>query len=193
MAIWGVSLLVLVVVVGLIAHAVIGGGASSTPQQRGTYTTPANGATRDGLACTSSEGTVEHYHAYLAIYANGQQVQVTPGAGIVDNAANPCLYPLHVHPGDDNIVHIESPTQTTYTLGQFFDIWGQPISKTQAMSYKADASHQLVYEVIDTTGHATTYTGDPWNIQLAPHETIYVLYNSPTVQPKAFTGWLSGE
>ena len=32
----------------------------------------------------------------------------------------------------DGVIHVESPSQRGYTLGQFFDIWGQPLSATQA-------------------------------------------------------------
>ncbi len=42
-----------------------------------------------------------------------------------------CFYWLHVHT-TDGIVHIESPSKTQgFTLGQFFDIWGVPLSSTQ--------------------------------------------------------------
>lgn len=196
-AVWGASLLILVIVIALIAHAVIGSGGTSTKTSvisgTGTYTTPANGATRDGMSCLTSEGTAEHIHMYLAIYVNGQQVQVPPNTGVASNGS--CLYPLHVHsdPGDENIIHEESPSADTYTLGAFFDIWGQPLSKTQVMGYNADATHQLQFVTFDGTGHKTVVTGNPLSIQFSEHETIYILYNSPNVTPKPFTAFLPGE
>lgn len=30
------------------------------------------------------------------------------------------------------IIHVESPVQWTYTLGNFFDVWGQPLGPGQA-------------------------------------------------------------
>ncbi len=66
-----------------------------------------------------------------------------------------CLYPLHVHDGEPNIIHIESPIQKTYTLGNFFDIWGQPLSATQVMGNKTDSTHKLVFEVFDASGKLT--------------------------------------
>lgn len=159
----------------------------------GTYTTAASGATRDGMSCLGSEGTVEHIHMYLAIYVDNQQVQVPPNTGIVNGGS--CLYPLHVHSdtGDENIIHEESPNNNIYTLGAFFDIWGQRLSRTQVMSYTADASHTLRFVTFDGSGHETTVTGNPLDIKFSEHETIYILYNSPQVTPKPFTKWLPGE
>lgn len=190
-AIIGGSVLLTALLAFFVVHAVVGGSSNPTPAHAmGTYTSPADGSTRDGLTCLTQEGLAQHFHVYLAIYANGKQVQVTPNAGIVSNT---CLYALHVHDGEANIVHIESPTQSTFTLGQFFDIWGEPLSATQVMSYKADATHTLVYKVFDAKGALVAVTGNPVNIKLAPHETIYALYNSPNVKPVPFTGWKPNE
>lgn len=161
---------------------------------------PANGQTVDGMECTSSEQLVFHIHAYLEIYANGQPVTVQPGVGIVAPAGSgesalgsdglkTCIYPMHVHDGEPNILHIESPIKKTYTLGNFFDLWGQQLSDTQVMGNKADSSHKLVFYVFDSTGKMTQVTTDPRAIGVAEHETIVILYNSPNVQPKAFTEW----
>lgn len=187
------GILLIAVVAFFVVNAVISAGKPKTHTQ---YTSPATGETREGLSCLTSEGATQHFHVYLAIYANGQQVQIPGNTGIVQQSANSgCLYPLHIHSdaGDDNILHIESPTNDTYTLGQFYAIWGQTLTKTQTGDYKADATHKLVFETVDDKGKVTTVTGDPWNIKLAPHETIYVLYNSPDVKPAQFTKWLQGE
>ena len=41
--------------------------------------------------------------------------------------ATRCYYWLHTHT-NDGVIHVESPTQRLYTLGDFFDIWRQPLS-----------------------------------------------------------------
>lgn len=189
----GGGILLIAVVAFFVVNAVISAGK---PKVHSQYTSPATGEAREGLSCLGTEGLAEHFHVYLAIYANGQQVQVDPNTGIVPQGNNSaCFYQLHVHadPGDDNIVHIESATKDTYTLGQFYAIWGKTLTKTQAGDFKADATHKLVYETVDDKGKVTAVTTDPWNITLAPHETIYVLYNSPDVKPVQFTKWLQGE
>ena len=147
-----------------------------------------------------------HYHEYIEMYANGRPVNLPAGIGIVSPSGDPnggfasngnttCFYPIHVHPNDQNVVHIESPASAQFTLGQFFDLFGQPLSATQVAGYTADASHPLVFETISENGTPVKYTGDPRNLVFDPagHETIVILYNSPKVQPKAFTNWLQGE
>lgn len=185
-----VLLVALLVVNSIRANA---SGTANIVTGTGTYTSAANGFARDGMSCLGMEGTAQHIHMYLAIYVNGQQTQVPPDTGIVNNGQ--CYYPLHVHsdPGDENIIHLESPTNDTYTLGAFFDVWGQPLSATQVMSYHTDASHKLTIVTIDGSGHKTVYTGNPLNIKFSEHETIYILYNSPNVNTQPFTKWISGE
>jgi hypothetical protein len=165
-------------------------------------TSPAMGDTVAGIPCGSTEMTTVHYHANLQVYVNGQQQQVPAGVGIVEpdsvtqqqyahltsNGTTACLYYLHTHDAS-GIIHIESPTNDTYKLGQFFQIWGQQLNKTQVMTDKVDATHQLKVVIIDANGNKTTYTGDPSQITLHAHDTIYLLYNSPSVQPTPFTAW----
>jgi hypothetical protein len=178
----------------LIVHAATGSSQPTTPTTTisgtGTYTTTVDGTPRDTMSCLGTEGTVSHIHMYLEIYVNGQQVQVPANTGIVQNQnGNPCFYPLHVHDGEPNIVHEESPIQATYTLGAFFDVWGQPLSRTQVMQYKADATHSLVFEVFDANGKLTRYPGDPLSLPFHAHDTIVILYNSLNIKPFPFTAW----
>lgn len=187
------GVIVVALIAFLIVHAAIGSGggtvgsSTTTITGTGTYTTPVDGSTRDGMACSTSEGSVIHIHAYVEIFVNGQQVQAPPNTGIVLNQN--CLYPLHVHDGEPNIIHIESPVQATYTLGAFFDIWGQPLSTTKFMGNTVDASHPLVIKLYDGNGKLTTYTGNPLSVPITAHETIVILYNSPNAQPTPFTNW----
>jgi len=41
-----------------------------------------------------------------------------------------CLYWLHTHVAD-GIIHIETPGERSFTLGEFFDIWNQPLVRTK--------------------------------------------------------------
>ena len=190
----GVALVIALVAVLLVAtHQ-----GPSTSNQTGLH--PASGQVVDGMECTTSEQLVFHIHSYLAIYVDGKPVTVPPGAGIVappgsgesalgSDGLKTCIYPLHVHDGEPNIVHIESPVKKTYTLGMFFDVWGQQLSATQVMGNKADATHSLTFQVFDASGKMTQVTSDPRAIALAEHETVVVLYNSPDVKAQPFTGW----
>ena len=97
----------------------------------------AGGQTVDGIQCNSGEQTLFHVHTHLTIFVNGSARQVAYGIGIPraqvsQSAQGPfvgsgsCFYSLHTHAAD-GIIHIESPVQRAYTLGDFFDIWGQPL------------------------------------------------------------------
>jgi hypothetical protein len=163
----------------------------------GTRTAPANGQTIDGVPCGSTEMLQVHYHAMVEIYVDGQKQQVPAGVGIVEpdgqgsgphlasNGSQACLYWLHTHQAT-GMVHVESPNHDTYTLGNLFDIWGQPISSTAFMNFPVDSSHKLVIDLFDANGKMTAYTGDPRNVPFADHETVVVLYNSPNVQAKPY-------
>jgi hypothetical protein len=71
-------------------------------------------------------------------------------------------------------------TLRTYTLGNFFDEWGQPLSTTQ---------------VGPATGHVVAiyngqvYTGNPRNIPLTAHAQIQLQIGSPLVAPEQVTNW----
>jgi len=154
--------------------------------------TSANGQPVDGISCQTSEQTLFHIHAHLSIFVNGAPRQVPaaigiPGAQAQSTPSGPfiasgrCFYWLHTH-APDGIIHIESPVHRTYTLGDFFDEWGQPLGPNQ---------------VGPATGHVTAiyngqvYLGNPRNIPLNAHAQIQLEVGKPLVAPESIT-WLSG-
>ena len=182
----GGGILIVLLLALVVSQFIIHNNQTNTPNQLNAH--PATGQTVDGLQCLSSQGGALHIHQYLDLYIDGKQVTIPEGTGIV-NSAN-CLYPLHVHLGEPNIIHNESDQQNvSFTLGQFFDIWGVKLSSSQVGGYKVDSAHKLVVKLIDKSGNVTTYTGNPYNMPLADQETIYLLYNSPNVQLKPYTNW----
>ncbi len=100
------------------------------------------GQTVDGIGCQTSEQTIFHIHAHLTVFTNGSPRQIPAGIGIpgakAQNtpqgpfiASGTCFYWLHTHAAD-GIIHIESPVHRTYTLGDFFDEWGQPLGPARS-------------------------------------------------------------
>ena len=75
--------------------------------------------TIQGVECDPSEGTIFHVHAHLDLIVDSKSVTIPAGIGIKPNE---CLYWLHTH-NTSGVVHIESPQQTTFTLGQFIQVW----------------------------------------------------------------------
>ena len=164
-------------------------GPEGIPLEEGTVlapsVTPAMGGTVDGIECNANEQVVYHVHTHLSVYVDGQLRPLPAGIGIVDpvpqetaqgpfDEASHCYYWLHVH-APDGVIHIESPSVRTYTLGQFFDIWGQPLGTGR---------------VGPVTGPMTVfvdgrrYRGDPRAITLGSHETIQIDVGSPSVSPR---------
>jgi hypothetical protein len=146
------------------------------------------GQTIDGVGCQSMEQTLFHIHAHLTIFVNGQQRQIPAGIGIpgaqaTQTPAGPfvdsgtCFYWLHTHAAD-GIIHIESPVQRTYTLGDFFDEWGQPLSTTQVGPAKGHVT--ALY-------NGQVYGGDPRNIPLNAHAQIQLEVGSPLIAPVTIT------
>ncbi len=99
-------------------------------------------ATVDGIRCGATEQLAYHIHAHLAVFDNGAIRALPAGIGIPGSTTQQtgqgpvatggqCIYWLHTHTAD-GIIHVESPTQRIYTLGNFFDEWHQPLSADQA-------------------------------------------------------------
>src|SRR6266700_3193093 len=160
-----------VVAVGLVLAVALGVGG------KGATTARAPGAPIDGIQC-QAEMVQIHFHAHLALIQSGTAIPLPGGIGILQDQG--CLYWLHTHAAD-GIIHIESPGTATFTLGQFFDVWGQPLSSTQAGPLHTDRAGQLRVFV-----DGKLYVGDPRAIALTPHELI-TIESGAEVPPPAFT------
>ena len=161
-----------------------------------TLLNAATGQDVDGIQCQAGEQTQIHVHTHLTIFVNGKARTIPygigiPGAQAVQTAQGPfvqsgtCFYWLHVH-ANDGVIHVESPTTTgTYTLGQFFDEWGIPLSSTQV-----GPATGPVTVFFTAPGEKTgIYTGDPRNLPLGDHYQIQLDVGSPVVAPVQVTNW----
>jgi len=96
------------------------------------------------LSCTTDAATTFHIHPHLEININGEAVVVPADIGIT----NTCMHPIHTH-DTTGTIHIESPVQRDFTLGDFFAVWDKPFSKDQILDFKADATHTITVTVDD--------------------------------------------
>lgn len=122
-----------------------------------------------GVDCESGERLEYHIHSYLAILVEGQQVPVPANIGITER----CLFWLHTH-DVSGIIHVEAPEQKDFTLGQFFAVWGQPLTPSQVLDHVADATHNL-----QLTVDGRVYSGDPAAIVLKDKESIVIQFGPP--------------
>jgi hypothetical protein len=150
--------------------------------------TAVTGQPTDGISCQTSEQTLFHIHAHLTVVVNGSARQVPaaigiPGAVAQSTPAGPligngtCFYWLHTHAAD-GIIHIESPVHRTYTLGNFFDEWGQPLSTSRV----GPASGHVV-----VIYNGRVFTGNPRDIPLTAHAQIQLEVGTPLVGPEQIT------
>jgi hypothetical protein len=90
-----------------------------------------------------------------------------------------CFSWLHTH-ATDGIVHIESPIQRTFTLGNFFDVWAQPLSKTQVGPAKGHVTAFL---------NGRVWTGNPRDVPIGVHQQVQLDVGKPLVAPEKITDW----
>ncbi len=111
------------------------------------------------LACTTDMATQYHIHPILRIIVNGNEQLVPADIGV----RSTCMNALHTHDMVGTI-HVESPEQRDFTLGDFFAVWEQPFSKDKLLSYVADENRHIRVTVngkeVDTYENTLLKDGD---------------------------------
>ena len=170
------TLLALLLALGLAVRgsggtAVAGAGRSAAVLA--PVTGRAHGGMVDGIG-SGGEQVAFHSHAHLAVFANGRRRTIPYGIGVVpplvltETAHGPfvadgaAFYWLHTH-DTSGVIHVESPVLRTYTLGEFFDLWGEPLGRAQVWSDRG-----RVTALVD----GTRFGGDPRDIRLGRHTVI---------------------
>ena len=135
-----------------------------------------------GLPALGEEGQVLHTHQHLDLYVDGEAVPVAADIGIA--ADGTFISPLHTHApraGDppNGILHVESPTVETFTLGQMFAVWGVRLDATCLGGLCASGGKRLRAWV-----NGEPVEGDPTRIVLEEHQQIVVAYGTEAQVPK---------
>lgn len=136
----------------------------------------------DGLSCygplnQSNLEYIYHAHSHLAIYKDGVRLAIPQLIGVVgnDEAFNTtCFYPLHTHDLTGTL-HIEPLNNDRVTLGQFFNIWGQPLTRTNV----AGQLNTPVVIYVRDGGNLRIYQGDPAAIELKSYRSIVIQLGTP--------------
>ena len=125
-----------------------------------------------GLVCT--RGRTTHFGTHLEVFANGLDVVVPAGIGIAvprrrDGAyvtGGRCEYPARtLEP--TGLIEIDSGQDLT--LGQFFDLWGQPLGRTALLGFHARRGGSVSAFVDGRRWHR-----DPREIPLQRHAAVVV-------------------
>jgi len=142
-----------------------------------------------GLACYGPRNQTTfdytyHVHAHLAIFKDGVRMAIPPLIGVVgdDNVpSSVCDYPLHTH-DTTGTLHVEA-FSATLTLGQFFEIWGQPLTRANVGGLPS-STPAVVY--VQDGGNLRKYQGDPAGIELKSYRSIVIELGTPLAEIPAY-------
>ena len=139
---------------------------------RPSFASSSSSSTIDGIRCDKKEHFVSHIHMHLDIFINSNKFVVPSNIGIVPNN---CIYWLHTH-DDTGVIHIESPEERTFTLTQFFQIWGETLNNNQIFDNIVGDNNTLNVYV---NGKKVDSKTDYGQIPLNEHNEIAIIYGKP--------------
>jgi hypothetical protein len=150
---------------------------TTPPTPNGTGPASVGPITINGVTCDPAEQVTYHVHAHLNIRVNGQLEPIPDDVGRTPT----CLFWLHTH-ATQGVIHVEAPVARSFTLGQFFDVWGKPLSATQVGDWAVPAGSRIwVFldgEPVDT---------DPRTIELTNLASIELQIGPSRLDPLPYT------
>lgn len=157
--------LIMVIVLAVAGH---GGGGLPSASNRAA-----------ALGCDTTPQLAVHYHAHLDLIDAGRPVPVPAQVGIIHG----CRYWLHTSSGD-GVLHVEAPATAAsrqFTVGDFFWVWGQPLSSRQVATLKLGPGRQL-----KTWVDGRPFTGEVSGLVLRPRYQVVLEVGPPFVVPPRF-------
>lgn len=82
---------------------------------------------------------VQHIHPVLTIMVNGAREMIPANIGLAE-----CERAVHTHDEDapQGVIHVESQDRRSYTLGDFFAVWGKPlVRENHVLTVTADSAY----------------------------------------------------
>jgi hypothetical protein len=124
-----------------------------------------------------------HYHAHVSLFVAGRRVAIPMAIGIVDPVISEgfvqngsCLYWMHTHDGS-GLIHIEPAHAGEFTVGDLFDIWGQPLTESNVAGFEGTVS-----VFVDGLRH----DGDPRSVVLESRKHVSLQVGSPLASPPMY-------
>jgi hypothetical protein len=141
----------------------------------------------DGIKCQSNEQLRLHHHTHLAIFVDGKQRKLPAGIGVWPRlpasalaggqflvTPKYCFSWVSTHFAD-GIIHSEAPVLRSFVLGELFDVWGQPLSRTRVGPAKGRVTAIV---------NGKVWTGNPRQIPLVSHARIQLEVGRPLIAPQ---------
>ena len=135
------------------------------------------------FTCVFNPPQALEFHAHLSILVNNELQMVPRYLGAHRTPVTHCFYPVHTHDGSGRI-HVTPPAPEVFTLGDLFQIWGQPLSNTNVAGISG-----LPIEIYVTDGGTTVKVEDyDWaSIELRPYREITIGIGTPLAEIPNFT------
>jgi hypothetical protein len=149
----------------------------------GDTSTGGQGQPVGGVDCVVNLPQTFHIHSHVSIFLNGEQLTIPGRVGIVQQSpTTECWYAVHTHDRSGRI-HVEGSAPGTFTLGQLFSIWGQPLSSSDV----AGLTGMPVVVYVTDNGTVTQNTGDWSAIELRSHRLITIQVGTAITQIPNYT------
>jgi hypothetical protein len=145
------------------------------------------------LECHAFINGTFHIHTHLSIFdTTGTQIMVPWGIGLLppwtfdrdsdEISMAMCGYNLHTH-DRSGVIHDEAKTNLNLTLGNFFDVWGMPLSTTNVAGYTGTVWVKIV---VPGNNGPWSDTTDPRSILLSDDEQITLAVGSKVINPPIY-------
>jgi hypothetical protein len=159
-------------------------GPQGLPIETGAFLAPASttrlGAVINGIQCVSLAQMAYTSYAHLQVYVDGHSRALPGGVGLVGPVAKVtsqgllfspriCMYWLHTRAAD-GLIEAQSPVARNYTLGEFFRIWHQPLSRRRVGPARG---------AVTATVDGKPWRGDLRAIPLRGHAQIQLAVGRP--------------
>jgi hypothetical protein len=153
----------LVAAVAVVLLALCTAPAAGTTRAAPPWPAPSDLQTRAeaaGLRNVWGEPLAEHVHTHLTILDGSTPVTVPGNVG--HSSRERFAAELHTH-DTSGILHVESPTRQTFTLGQFFDEWDVSLGAGHVGGLRGELT-------VWVDGHR--YLGNPRSIELTNRREV---------------------
>ncbi len=163
-------------------------GPNGLPIETGQFlapsTTTALGRIVDGVQCERFAQLAYTTYAHLQVYVAGHSLALPGGIGLVDPVpeatahgllydAGACMYWLHTRAAD-GLIEAQSPVPRRFTLGEFFAIWNQPLTRRRVA-----AAHGAVTAFVN----GRRWKRSPAAIPLTANASIELAVGRPVPKP----------
>lgn len=136
------------------------------------------------FTCVVNPPQTFELHAHLSILVNNEPQAIPHYLGAAPAGDTHCFYQIHADDSSGRIHVTPAAAGSTYTLGQLFEIWGQPLTNTNVAGIEG-----LPIEVYVTDNGTVTKVEDTeWSsIELKSHREITIEAGTPLEEIPNFT------